>query len=163
MTTETYLGAACKYGHQGLRYFSNRCCVDCTKRKNDQTKEYRKEYYKKWFSDRPGYSTEKSREWKKKNEEKAKIQSRLHSHKRRQQKRDGKITAEQISDLFEKQKGTCVVCKCPLTKYQIDHILPLSKGGNHSIDNVQLLCPTCNRNKCNKDPIDFMQSKGYLL
>jgi hypothetical protein len=33
----------------------------------------------------------------------------------------------------------------------------------HTDFNVQLLCATCNLNKNAKDPIDFMQSRGFLL
>jgi hypothetical protein len=33
---------------------------------------------------------------------------------------------------------------------EIDHIIPLSKGGRHDEDNFQVLCRTCNRKKSNK-------------
>lgn len=34
----------------------------------------------------------------------------------------------------------------------VDHIIPLSKGGTHSWDNVRLLCNACNSKKGNKMP-----------
>lgn len=33
---------------------------------------------------------------------------------------------------------------------EIDHVIPLSKGGRHDEDNFQTLCRTCNRKKSNK-------------
>lgn len=66
--------------------------------------------------------------------------------------------------LYSSQQGKCVVCRKNLNnKYDVDHILPLSKGGRNDKYNIQLLCSLCNKQKAAKDPIEFMQSRGYLL
>jgi len=36
-------------------------------------------------------------------------------------------------------------------------------GGANDRANLQLLCGSCNKSKHAKDPIDFMQSRGFLL
>lgn len=86
-------------------------------------------------------------------------------HKRRARLRnaEGSHTKEDIQFILEKQKGKCVTCAvCITTDYSVDHITPLSKGGSNNKDNIQLLCKSCNSSKGNKDPIEFMQTLGYL-
>lgn len=63
-----------------------------------------------------------------------------------------------INSLLSKQKGKCVYCKTTIFEsYHIDHIEPLSRGGAHRKNNVQLLCPSCNVKKSNHDPYFFAQ------
>lgn len=37
----------------------------------------------------------------------------------------------------------------------IDHVVPVSKGGVNTMDNVQILCYTCNRRKGNRSEDDY--------
>jgi 5-methylcytosine-specific restriction endonuclease McrA len=76
----------------------------------------------------------------------------------------GSLTKELTGKLLKLQKGKCVVCKNLLgDDYHLDHIMPLSLGGQNSDENIQLLHSSCNRQKSAKHPIKFMQLKGYLL
>ena len=77
----------------------------------------------------------------------------------------GVIDATVVSFLMQAQRGKCAVCKTSIAEstYHLDHIKPLSRGGTNQRTNLQLLCPPCNLSKSAKDPIDFMQSRGYLL
>lgn len=53
------------------------------------------------------------------------------------------------SAIFEKYKGKCAICGQELDKekFEVDHILPLSRGGTNDLDNLQCTCSMCNRLK----------------
>jgi len=85
-------------------------------------------------------------------------------HKRRARLSNGHFTGEEIQVLYKKQHGKCAVCYVKLRgKYHIDHEMPLARGGSNTIDNIQLLCRSCNLTKNAKDPIVFRQQLGFLI
>lgn len=44
----------------------------------------------------------------------------------------------------------------------LDHIIPKSKGGSHTYNNVTLLCRSCNTNKSDKILTDYKRNKSQL-
>ena len=76
----------------------------------------------------------------------------------------GKLSIGLAKKLFVLQKGKCPCCARPLgSDYHMDHKMPLALGGSNTDGNMQLLRKTCNLNKSAKHPVDFMQSRGFLL
>jgi 5-methylcytosine-specific restriction endonuclease McrA len=77
----------------------------------------------------------------------------------------GFVSQNIVQRLMAGQRSLCINCKVELHQsgYHIDHIMPLSLGGIHSDWNLQLLCPTCNIKKSNKDPIAWAHENGRLL
>lgn len=56
--------------------------------------------------------------------------------------------------VMQRDKFKCCICgaspaKDPNVELQIDHIVPWSKGGKTTIDNLQTLCHSCNLGKSN--------------
>lgn len=83
------------------------------------------------------------------------------------QRAAGKITREMIDRLIALQRNRCAICKSLTVRdgkgYHLDHKTPLSAGGTNDFGNLQILCPTCNLKKNARDPIEFMQERGFLL
>ena len=52
---------------------------------------------------------------------------------------------------YERQNGICPICGeyHTIDEMEGDHIIPWSKGGKTTIDNLQMLCKKCNREKSN--------------
>lgn len=91
----------------------------------------------------------------------------INEQNRRARKRDagGKLSPGLAAKLFTLQRGKCACgCKQPLgDNYHLDHRMPLFLGGANEDWNIQLLRAKCNMHKHAKHPIDFMQSRGFLL
>jgi hypothetical protein len=90
---------------------------------------------------------------------------------------DGRITFNEITRLWDLQQGRCIFfssCGNHLDRnrkhgYHIDHIDPLKpydkerQAGGNVIENLQLLCRSCNARKHNLDPYAFAQANGLLF
>jgi 5-methylcytosine-specific restriction endonuclease McrA len=59
------------------------------------------------------------------------------------------VTGDELRNLFETQGHKCAYCGIELTPLilAIDHKIPKSKGGSHTIENLQLVCHNCNISK----------------
>ena len=68
--------------------------------------------------------------------------------------RVGQLSAEDLRAIYVFQDGECGVhgfCDVlPDGRWEIDHILPISRGGRNTIENIQLLCVECNKDKGNR-------------
>jgi hypothetical protein len=97
---------------------------------------------------------------------KNKSKKRIDTQNRRaKQRKDGcKLSLGLAKKLFTLKRGKCACCGEPLGEdYHLDHIMPIALGGANSDENIQLLRQNCNSSKRAKHPVDFMQSRGFLL
>lgn len=61
-----------------------------------------------------------------------------------------KITPEQWWARIEQFHGKCAYCKKKPKRMTLDHVVPLSRGGQHTIQNSVPCCQSCNSAKGNK-------------
>jgi len=72
------------------------------------------------------------------------------------------VTSDELLALKQKSKS-CYYCGIKTKSLTLDHIIPLCKGGAHSLDNLIMACAPCNSRKCAKDPHIFARQVGLLL
>lgn len=60
---------------------------------------------------------------------------------------DGSVTVASLEKKLKDQNYRCAITNQYLESYHIDHIIPLAKGGQHTIDNIQMVLPSVNLSK----------------
>lgn len=65
-----------------------------------------------------------------------------------------RVSAEVVRRVREAARNRCGYCLSPqhlvMARLEIEHIIPLSKGGSQDESNLWLACPLCNRYKSDK-------------
>lgn len=116
----------------------------------------------KWRAKNPGKARAAYAEWLAKNPQAKRVLEQ--NREARKRKNGGKLSKGLVEKLFKLQKGKCPCCGKNLgDKYQLDHKMPIALGGPNEDWNMQLLRSLCNNQKQAKHPVDFMQSRGFLL
>lgn len=116
-------------------------------------------YQRRWLEQNSERNSETKREWKRANREKVneaerrrragnleveRQRSREYQHRRRTLKGQG--TPETMARVAELVDDPCVYCGST-ENIEIDHIVPLSRGGTHTPENLAPACRPCNRSK----------------
>lgn len=79
------------------------------------------------------------------------FQSCLESENNRKRKKSLRYIKGLFNKLLHKYNFECQHCgEKEENKLTIDHIHPVSKGGDNSFDNLQILCKSCNSKKGSK-------------
>ena len=171
-----FTGKPCPKGHIAERYTKHGTCCQCASEnaKSQAKKEYDRRYYrenKERIGVRVAKYAEENKEavlarvnaWSAENPERVTANKLAYKHRRRSWESGGLSGAEQ-KRWEREQKKVCYWCGDGCAKkYEVDHYIPLSKGGAHEEGNLVISCPSCNRLKSSKDPYKFAAQVGRLF
>lgn len=134
----------CYNAYKRARYVQNRekevaRVMDYNARNYDDFKKRLSEYRKKpeWKATRKA--------WEQENKGKMKIWDHAKRAKRFSAMQDfDPITQEQWAEKVKMFKGCCAYCKKKSKNLEMEHVIPISKGGPHVIENLVPACKSCN-------------------
>lgn len=126
----------------------------------EKNKEKLNEGARKYYQNNKVVAKERMKRWHSENPH----ANKTYGQSRRVRSAGEKLSVGIVDRLLILQKGKCACCRAPLGKdFHIDHIVPVALGGRNIDSNIQLLRKSCNLQKHARHPVDYMQSKGFLL
>ncbi len=76
----------------------------------------------------------------------------------------GKVSNKMRFSIYQRDGHRCRKCGRHTKDLEIDHIIPISKGGKSTYDNLQTLCKSCNMKKSNiVESVHFNNKQDLLL
>ncbi len=76
----------------------------------------------------------------------------------------GELAGYEVREyLLEKWNRTCAYCGKTDVPLEIEHIVPRSKGGSNSVNNLTIACHSCNQSKGNSPVEQFLRGRPALL
>lgn len=174
------------YYEENKEWFLEEC-----KKYRSENKEEISEYKKEWAKINKGHKAEQERNWRENNKERnvemkkkwyKKNRDRVYSNilKRRSLKHYVRFDRVRRTELLNRDNWTCRHCGVRVhdsnvggnvnrhlwdneRKAHIDHIIPISKGGDSTLENLQVLCRTCNLSKNDKTELEVEQTGQIKL
>jgi len=168
-----FLDDVCDHDHKyngfpfSLKYKSNSRCQECsikwdldrkfTRTRKPISKEKGREKSVKFRRENPDKIRAYNQKWYKEhwqnyyleNKNAILTKGRESNHSRRSLQK-GHISAKNLMD-YKAKFDHCVYCKKHTDNLTLDHVVPLSKGGSHSLDNIVFCCLSCNSSKNSSD------------
>ena len=129
----------------------------------DSRREYARSYYEEHRAARLEYARthleqrlESNRRWRDGNPEKYMESVAKARRKRCMRSVHPHSVADELS-IYRRQGGRCAYCNVhiPFKNGEIDHIVPLSRGGDDDCGNICFSCVHCNRTKSSKFVVEF--------
>lgn len=120
-----------------------------------------REYYRQYqASYNKAHSAEKvayARGWAERNPERFR-EIATATNLRRRAKAGGYLSAADIRSVRAVGDGVCSYCLKRAARLEIDHVLPIARGGANAPENCVMACRNCNAQKSAKTPLEWVFS-----
>lgn len=128
------------------KYRAKKLAQGAAWRASEKNRAKQAEYLRKYYVENRDKLLARAIAWPAANPEKKAIQS----HKRRAlETAAGSYTLDEWRAVMDQYGHRCRMCACE-GKMTVDHVIPLSKGGSNTVENLSPLCKPCNSRKNNR-------------
>lgn len=132
-------------------YCSRRCKArELARRYREVNPERKAANARRWRQAHKEQNREINKRWRKENADKWHAIAR-ENHRWFRTRREGgevyEVTERDLTRLLRRQDGLCAYCHTVPGEWHVDHVIPLTRGGQHSIGNLAWACGRCNRSK----------------
>jgi 5-methylcytosine-specific restriction endonuclease McrA len=180
--TKYFTGKPCKRGHIAERQVCDKGCVECKKlqKRSEFMRKWSRDYQKQRRIADETYRLKeraKSRRWRVNHPEQmanilkdyanrptSRTAKKSRDHARRATKNGSLADKLDFNKIWNLSCGICYLCGDFVSRgtEQYDHVIPISKNGTHTYNNVKVAHSTCNQRKYNKTPMEFWQMLASL-
>ena len=164
-------------------------CKECANAKKRENKEYNRTWTRKYRAAKPHIGKATNKQYYQRNREKV-LRANAERRRRNPEKtsrerhasyirhrpkilqksraRHARIRGAVIVEIVDheaviaRDNSTCYLCERVLSADEItlDHVVPVTRGGTHTADNMKVACNSCNAAKGNKLLSEYLESKG---
>jgi 5-methylcytosine-specific restriction endonuclease McrA len=120
----------------------------------DRRRQRERERTRRRYLSAPAAWLARQKEWRQRNPEKARAYVRSSHSKRRDASKGDSFSTAQWLALLAYHGGRCAYCGSDI-RIEIDHRVPLIRGGTITIENILPACRSCNRRKNRKTEDEF--------
>lgn len=126
-------------------------------RNSEKHKAYSRQYYwnnlekareqrRKTYDKNPEHWVQQAKIWKQQNRERANLADNLSVHRRRARMQNNGVFQISKNEINRLYRQACIYCGSS-NSIQLDHVIPIVRGGRHSIGNLAPACAKCNQSK----------------
>ena len=134
----------------GLQNYCRSCHNEANARWRERNREKHLRSLRSWHENNRDHSREMNRVWQRNNRQRKRV---IDQKRRASTAANGKfiITPREVKRLYSQPCSACGSNE----NITLDHIVPLSRGGRHSVGNLQPLCKSCNSSKKDRLMIEW--------